>query len=441
MSGQTLADDRDLFQRSLDRVQRAASHANIDPETLVRLSLPRRVLEVAIPVRMDDGTLRMFRGYRVQYDDSRGPFKGGIRFHPQVDLAEVKSLALWMALKCAVVDIPFGGGKGGVEVDPRKLSQAETERLARGYVRAIADVLGVDRDVPAPDVYTNARTMAWMADEYSTVVRRLEPGVITGKPVGRGGSLGRDDATARGGYYVLKEIEQIRSWNPAEISVAIQGFGNAGQHAARLLHSDGYRVVAVSDSRGGIHDPAGLDVPAVIDHKHNNGTLPKLGDALDNGALLELDVDVLVPAALEDQITGDNAGKVRAKVIIELANGPTTAEADAILHDNGALVVPDVLANAGGVTVSWFEWLQNRAGAYWTLEDVHEKLQATMKPQFHAVFERMKRDDVPMRTAAYALALERLGSALNAGGTAADFQRRDDLVRRVTREAERAGGS
>ncbi|MCK5944649.1 MAG: Glu/Leu/Phe/Val dehydrogenase [Planctomycetes bacterium] len=416
------ATSADLFSRSFARVEQAAKHARIDPETLLRMSAPRRTVEVSLPLRMDDGTLRIFRGYRVQYDDVRGPFKGGIRFHPQVDIAEVKSLALWMALKCAVVDIPFGGGKGGVEVDPRKLSTAETERLSRAYVRAIADVIGVDRDVPAPDVYTNSRTMAWMADEYSSVVREHAPGVITGKPVGRGGSLGRDDATGRGGYYVLKEIEAQRDWKPGQTTVAIQGFGNAGQHIAKLLTRDGYKVVAVSDSRGGIHAPEGLDIAAVIEHKNDSRRLPDVGTKLDSGELLELDVDVLVPAALEDQITDKNAAEVKAKVVIELANGPTTGEADKILHDNGVLVVPDVLANAGGVTVSWFEWLQNRAGIYWDLEEVHRKLRTTMQTQYRTLHARMTELDAPMRTAAYAVALERLDRAHGAIGTAKDYR-------------------
>ena len=433
----------DLFCRSLDRVRLAANHATIDPETLLRLSAPRRILEVSIPVRMDDGTLQIFCGYRVQYDDSRGPFKGGIRFHPQVDLAEVKSLALWMALKCAVVDVPFGGGKGGVRVDPRNMSQAELERLSRGYVRAIADVLGVERDVPAPDVYTNARTMAWMADEYSVMMRRLEPGIITGKPVGKGGSLGRDDATARGGYYILLEIAKLRDWKPEEVTVAIQGFGNAGQHAARLLGADGYKIVAVSDSRGGVYAPDGLDAAKAIAHKNDTGTLdvPLGARRITNDELLELDVDVLVPSALEDQLTADNAPNVKAKVIIELANGPTTAEADEILHRQGTLVVPDVLANAGGVTVSWMEWLQNRSGTYWPVSDVHDKLRMRICEQFHAIVARMQQTDVPMRTASYALALERLGSALCAGGSAADFQRAKEPARRAEPRPEKGASA
>ena len=413
----------DLFSRALERLKRAAQHAALDPETLLRLSTPQRVIEVSIPVRMDDGRLRLFRGFRVQYDDSRGPYKGGVRYHPKVDLAEVKSLALWMTLKCAVVDIPFGGGKGGVEVDVHALSFAELERLSRGYVRAIADVIGVDRDVPAPDMYTNARTMAWMTDEFATIVRRQEPGVITGKPVGRGGSLGRDDATGRGGFYVLQEIAALREWRSADIRVAIQGFGNAGQGIARLLHADGYRVVAISDSRGGVFAESGLDIPRAIEFKNAEGKL-LCGDGsreISNAELLELDVDVLVPAALESQLTGENASRVRARVVVELANGPTTAEADARLHEHGILVVPDVLANAGGVTVSWFEWLQNRAGPYWPLEQVHEKLHTTMRDQFRAVHARSQSLGLPMRMAAYALALERLDAALGAGGTAADF--------------------
>ena len=418
--------EADLFERSLQRVMESAEHASVDPEALTRLSMPKLVVETAIPVRMDDGSLQMFRGYRVQYDDSRGPFKGGIRYHPQVDLAEVKSLALWMALKCAVVDIPFGGGKGGIEVDPKKLSNAELERLSRGFVRGIADVIGPDRDVPAPDVYTNAQTMAWMAHEYSLITRKLQPGVITGKPVSRGGSLGRDDATGRGGYYCLKELETLRKWEPEQITVAVQGFGNAGQHCARLLHNDGYKVVAISDSRGGLFCPDGIDIPAAIKHKKEHRTLPEPpgSSKLDSGELLELDVHVLIPAALEDQITSDNVDKVKAKVILELANGPTTGPADDKLHSCGALVIPDVLANAGGVTVSWFEWLQNRSGQYWRLREVHDKLRDVMRAQFGIVHERMHHIGSSMRTAAYALALERLSDSLTAGGTIEVFGNR-----------------
>jgi glutamate dehydrogenase (NADP+) len=421
----------DLYSRSLERMLAAAKNSRIDPEALERLKQPRTILEVSVPVRMDDGTLRIFRGYRVQHDDSRGPFKGGIRYHPQVDLAEVKALALWMTLKCAVVDIPFGGGKGGVEVDPKQLSPRELERLSRGFMRAIADIVGPDRDVPAPDVYTDARTMAWMADEYSLITRKLQPGVITGKPVARGGSKGRDDATGRGGYYCIKEIQTLRKWEPARITVAVQGFGNAGQHCARLLHGDGYRIVAISDSHGGISlaegkAGQGIDIPAAIKHKVASGKLPDIAGAkkVTNEELLALGVDVLIPAALEDQITAKNAKDIKAKVVIELANGPTTGEADAILHQRDVLVVPDVLANAGGVTVSWFEWLQNRSGSYWTEAEVQEKLRKVMNTQFHVVHARMQHDNVPMRAAAYGVALDRLGEALSAGGTREFFGNR-----------------
>jgi glutamate dehydrogenase (NADP+) len=416
----------DLFQRSVARMVEAARHARIDPEALLRLRTPRMVLEVQVPLRMDDGTLRVFRGYRVQHNDARGPFKGGIRYHPKVDLAEVKSLALWMTLKCAVVDIPFGGGKGGIEVDPRQLSVAELERLSRGFVRAIADVIGPDRDVPAPDVYTDARTMYWMADEYAQITRKLQPSVITGKPVGNGGSLGRDDATARGGYYCLQQIAARRQWQHAQIRVAVQGFGNAGMHVATMLAADGYKVVAVTDSRTGVFRAEGLDVPAIAAHKQRTGSLPESagGRRITNEELLTLDVDVLVPAALEEQITAHNAAEVRAKVVLELANGPVTAEADEVLHERGSLVVPDVLANAGGVTVSWFEWLQNRAGDYWSLAQVHERLRQVMTAQFDLVHARMEALRQPMRVAAYVIALERLSAAMTAGGTKAEFERR-----------------
>jgi glutamate dehydrogenase (NADP+) len=416
----------DLYQRSVARMVNAASYARIDPEALLRLRTPRTVLEVSIPLRMDDGSLRILRGFRVQHSDARGPFKGGIRFHPRVDVAEVKSLALWMTLKCAVVDIPFGGAKGGVEVAPHELSLAELERLSRGFVRAIADVIGPDRDVPAPDVYTTPQIMAWMADEYAQLTRRQQPAVITGKPVGIGGSLGRDEATARGGHVCLQQLAALRQWQAARTTVAVQGFGNAGQHIARLLHEEGYRVLAVSDSKGGVFARAGLDVPAVIAHKEQHRSLPDPAGSrrIGNDELLELDVDVLVPAALEDVITADNAGRVRAQVVLELANGPVTAEAEQVLHERGTLVVPDVLANAGGVTVSWFEWLQNRAGEYWPLERVREQLTQVMTAQFALVHRRMETLQQPMRIAAYAVALERLGDALTASGTQADYARR-----------------
>ncbi|MEO1277810.1 MAG: Glu/Leu/Phe/Val dehydrogenase [Planctomycetota bacterium] len=403
----------DVFRdEALPRLDLAAKHSRAKAETVERLRHAERFTEVGIPVQMDDGSTKMFTGFRCRYNTVRGPAKGGIRFHPDVSSAEVRALAFWMTFKCATVGIPLGGGKGGVIVDPRGLSERELERLSRGYMRGMADVLGPDIDVPAPDVYTNATIMGWMSDEFDTIKRGRYPGVITGKPVARGGSLGRDDATARGGFVCLQEIESKRGWNPKDITVAIQGFGNAGQHFARLADSVGYKVVAVSDSRGGIYDENGLDVKATIDTKNDTRRLPEVGRSVTNEELLELDVDVLVPAALENAITRDNAGDVKAKVLIELANGPLTKEADEILAQTDALVVPDILANAGGVTVSYFEWCQNISGYYWNLETVHERLGEIMSSAFNSVYDLMESEGVPMRTACYAHALNRLAEAM-----------------------------
>jgi glutamate dehydrogenase (NADP+) len=409
----------DVFSGALARMRAAAEIVTVHPETLARLSQPKQFLEVSLPVRMDDGSLRVFTGYRCAYDDSRGPAKGGIRFHQDVSIPEVKALAFWMACKCAVVGIPFGGGKGGVIVDPKKLSQSELERLSRAYMHAIAKNVGPATDVPAPDVNTNALIMAWMMDEYNKFTGSIEPGVITGKPVAVGGSLGRDDATARGGFYILRDLEKTLGWDPKAkaIKVAIHGFGNAGQHFAKFVHDVGYKVVAIGDSRGAIANDAGIDVPAAIEHKNKTGALPS-GKAISNAELLELDVDLLVPAAIEDVITTNNAANVRAKVILELANGPVASDADAILQRKNILVIPDILANAGGVTVSYFEWTQNRAGFAWTLEDVHTRLQEIMVREFRGVHALSKAKNCPMRIAAYAHALGRLDAAIRAFGVA-----------------------
>ncbi|MCH5373980.1 MAG: Glu/Leu/Phe/Val dehydrogenase, partial [Planctomycetes bacterium] len=360
--------ESDVFHDAIKRLDAAFEHSSIDEEALQKLKHPRQVLEVSIPVRMDDGSLRIFTGYRVRHDDTRGPTKGGLRYHPDVDLSEVKALAFWMTFKCAVVGLPYGGAKGGVTVNPKELTRMELERLSRGFIAQIADFIGPERDVPAPDVYTNAMIMGWMMDEYSKITRRRTPSVITGKPIQLGGSQGRDDATGRGAYYCIKELEKKRGWEPEEITVAVQGFGNAGQHVAQLLHADGYRVVAVSDSRGGIYKEEGFDVPSLIHHKNEMRTLAAVycegsvcekvdADTITNEDLLELDVDMLIPAALENQITSDNAKKIKAKVIVEVANGPISSDGDEILKKNdGVLIIPDILANAGGVTVSYFEW-------------------------------------------------------------------------------------
>ena len=424
--------DHDVFQDAIRRLDRASQFAQIDPEAVERLKHPKQVLEVSIPVRMDDGSLRIFTGYRVRHDDTRGPTKGGIRYHPGVDLSEVKALAFWMTFKCAVVGLPFGGAKGGVIVNPKELSRMELERLTRGFIEQIADFIGPETDVPAPDVYTNAMIMGWMMDEYSKIHRRRTPAVITGKPIPLGGSVGREDATGRGAYYCIKELESQRGWKPQDIRVAVQGFGNAGQHVVRLLHADGYRVVAVSDSTGGIYRDDGFDVPSLIHMKNDSRRLKAMycegsvcqavaADAITNAQLLELNVDLLIPAALENQITSENAERIQAPVVVEVANGPVTSAADKVLNAKGTLIVPDILANAGGVTVSYFEWVQNRAGYYWTLDQVQQRLHEIMSGQFHAVHELMTERQIDMRTAAYALALSRIGEAIESQGTVRYF--------------------
>lgn len=421
-----------IFADAIRRLDRAFQYAQMEEETLERLKHPMAILQVSIPVRMDDGSLQIFDGYRVRHNDTRGPTKGGIRYHPDVDLDEVKALAFWMTFKCAVVGVPFGGAKGGVAVHPKDLSRLELERLSRGFIRQMGDFIGPDVDILAPDMYTNAMVMGWMTDEYSKMRRQHAPAVITGKPIPLGGSLGRDDATGRGTYYCIKEIERRKGWNPRAIRVAIQGFGNSAQPVARLLHEDGYRVVAVSDSKGGVYRAEGLDVPSLIYFKNEsrqlkavycNGTLCEAVEAtkISNAELLELDVDLLIPAALENQITAENVERVQASVIVEVANGPTTSEADAVLVHRNILVIPDILANAGGVTVSYFEWTQNKQGFYWPLEEVHQRLEAIMTREFRAIYELAEQLQIDMRTAAYVHALNRIGSAIEAHGTQSYF--------------------
>lgn len=413
----------------LARLDKAAEFAKIHPEAVERLKHPKSSLEVSLPVRMDSGELRIFTGYRVRYNDVRGPTKGGIRFSPSVTEQEVMNLAFWMTLKCAIMGLPFGGGKGGVIVDTKELSKMELERLSRSYINHIADFIGPDVDIPAPDMYTNPMIMGWMMDEYSSIKRQYTPAVITGKPIPLGGSKGRDEATARGAYYVIKQLEKEKGWAPENMRVAVQGFGNAGQHMANLLYQDGYKVVAVSDSKGGVLQADGLNIPDVIaaknkirdDHAaYGKAQLCDLIDAsacITNENLLELDVDILIPAALEDQIHKGNAEKIQARYIIEAANGPTTIEADEILNKKGVLVVPDIFANGGGVTVSYFEWVQNRAGMYWGLEKVRKRLQATMIKEYHNITTIMKKYGTDMRTAAYIHGLNRHAEAITALGT------------------------
>lgn len=415
----------DLLGLALVRLDEAAAHLNIDPDVIEKLKFARETAKVRLMIRMDDGSRKSFLAWRCRYDDTRGPTKGGIRFHPDSTADEVEALAFWMTFKCAVMNLPYGGGKGAVQVDPRKLSKAELERLSRAYVQAFARIIGPDRDIPAPDVYTNSMIMGWMADEYAQIVGHAVPAVITGKPIALGGSLGRGDATARGGYYLLRHLADDLKLQKS-LRVAVQGFGNAGQYIARLLASDGHRIVAVSDSSGGVRCDDGLDVERLIATKAAGASVASLagGDGItpvSGDELVGVDCDVLVPAALENMIHAGNAGSVRARVILELANGPVTPEADALLEAKGVLVLPDILANAGGVTVSYFEWVQNRQGYYWTVSEIHDRLRAIVEAEGRAIWTISKEKQVTMRTAAYVHALGRLAEAIEAHGTQSFF--------------------
>jgi glutamate dehydrogenase/leucine dehydrogenase len=382
------------------------------------LSHPKEYMEVSIPVKMDNGKIKVFKGYRVHYNDARGPCKGGIRYHPNVSVDEVKALAAWMTWKCSLVNIPYGGSKGGIIVDPKGMSQGELERLSRGYIRGMFNFIGPMKDIPAPDVYTNAQVMAWMADEYSKLAGHYEPAVITGKPVELGGSLGRDKATGRGLVYVGRETMKYMKMNPRKTTVAIQGFGNLGTFAAQDLYRMGAKIVAVSDSKGGIYKKEGLNPEVVMKHKDKTKSVINFPGAknISNEELLEMNVDLLIPAALENVITAKNAARVKAKVILEGANGPTTPEADAILERNGVIVIPDILANAGGVTVSYFEWVQNLSGYYWTEDDVNRKMDALLTAAFNGMVKIAKQYKVSMRKGAYLIAVKRVVDAMKLKG-------------------------
>ncbi|MCG7316798.1 Glu/Leu/Phe/Val family dehydrogenase [Brevibacillus laterosporus] len=376
------------------------------------LKEPLRVLTVRIPVRMDNGDTKVFTGYRAQHNDAVGPTKGGIRFHPEVTEDEVKALSIWMSLKAGIVDLPYGGGKGGIICDPREMSFPELERLSRGYVRAISQLVGPTKDIPAPDVFTNSQIMAWMMDEYSCIREFDSPGFITGKPIALGGSHGRETATAKGVTICIREAAKKLGINLEGARVVVQGFGNAGSYLSKFMHDAGAKVVGISDAYGALYDPNGLDIDYLLDRRDSFGTVTKLfTNTISNKELLELDCDILVPAAIENQITAENAHNIKASIVVEAANGPSTLEATKILTERGILLVPDVLASSGGVTVSYFEWVQNNQGYYWTEEEVEEKLERVMVRSFENVYQTSQTRRVNMRLAAYMVGARKMAEA------------------------------
>jgi glutamate dehydrogenase (NAD(P)+) len=398
--------------------KQAAERLKLDDGMQAILSTPKRALTVSIPVRMDDGKYKVFTGHRVAHNMSRGPAKGGIRFHPDVTIDEVKALASWMTWKCACLDLPFGGGKGGVAVDTHKLSEGERERLTRRYTSEILPLIGPDKDIPAPDVYTDPQVMAWIMDTYSMTHGTTSLGVVTGKPLALGGSKGRDKATARGVQFTLREACKARKMRIKGSTVAVQGYGNAGSHMATLLHAEGAKVVAVSDSHGGVLNPKGLDPARLQAHKTKGQSLNTFpnGKSITNKQLLELKVDILVPAALENQITSNNAARIQAKIIAEAANGPTTPVADEILFKRGRTVIPDILANAGGVTVSYFEWVQDFSSFFWDEDEVDKRLEVYMKRAFQSVAATAAKHKCSLRGGAYVLAVDRVAEATRVRG-------------------------
>jgi len=402
------------FEVSLKQLENAAKHIDVDRDFLDVLKRPKRILTVNIPVRMDNGKIKVFQGFRSQYNDARGPTKGGIRFHPDVSLDEVKALSAWMTWKCAVVDIPFGGAKGGIICNPKEMSKGEVERLSRGFIQAISDFIGPEKDIPAPDVYTNPQIMAWMMDEFSKIKGYNVPGVITGKPVELFGSKGREKATGFGVYFVANEMIKYKRQKMRGMKIAIQGFGNLGHFAAEKFDEAGAILIAVSDSGGGIYSDKGIDYKKVMEHKNKTGSVRGFpgSDEITNEKLLEIDCDILVPAALEGVINEKNADRIGAKIIVEGANGPTTPEADEILIKKGIDIVPDILANAGGVTVSYFEWVQNLQNYYWEEGEVVQKMEAILKKSFNNIIKEKEKHKTDMRTASYILAIERVLSSM-----------------------------
>jgi glutamate dehydrogenase len=406
------SEKNDVLKSTQTVIHLALDKLGYPEEVYELLKEPIRMLTVKIPVRMDDGKVKVFTGYRAQHNDAVGPTKGGIRFHPNVTEKEVKALSIWMSLKCGIVDLPYGGGKGGIICDPRDMSFRELERLSRGYVRAISQIVGPSKDIPAPDVFTNSQIMAWMMDEYSRIDEYNSPGFITGKPLVLGGSHGRETATAKGVTICIHEAAKKKGIKLEGARVVVQGFGNAGSFLAKFMHDAGAKVIGISDAYGGLHDEDGLDIDYLLDRRDSFGTVTKLfNNTITNQELLELDCDILVPAAIENQITEKNAHNIRASIVVEAANGPTTLDATKILTERGILLVPDVLASSGGVTVSYFEWVQNNQGYYWTEEEVEEKLEKILVNSFNNVYETSQTRRVDMRLAAYMVGVRKMAEA------------------------------
>ncbi len=408
------------WQQAMAQLDRAAAKMKIDPMVVERLRHCKRILTVSIPIRMDDGSFKVFEGYRIQHNIDRGPAKGGIRYHPQVSLDEVKALAFWMTMKCAVVNLPYGGAKGGIICDPSKMSLAELERLTRRYTSEISIIIGPDKDIPAPDVNTNDQVMSWIMDTYSMTIGYSCPGVVTGKPIEAGGSLGRKEATGRGVFYVARELVKAQGKDLKNMTIAVQGFGNVGSNAAKIFHENGSKIVAVSDVNGGLYDEKGLDIPDLISYAANNkGSIASYPKAkhIPIDTFVEVPCDILIPAAMENQITSLNADKVKAKYIVEGANGPTSGEADRILRERGIWVIPDILANSGGVTVSYFEWVQDIQAYFWNEDDVNHRLQDIITKAFKEIYAMAQKENVDLRLAAFMVGLNRLAKTVKLRGT------------------------
>lgn len=406
-----------VFETAKEQIRRACEKLGVDNGYYEILKQPKRIMEVSFPVKMDDGSIKVFTGYRSQHDDTLGPAKGGVRYHPSVTMDEVKALSMWMTMKCSVVGVPFGGGKGGINCNPKELSTGEIERITRGYIRGIAPIIGSEKDIPAPDVYTNQQVMAWMLDEFSKVKGFTDYGVVTGKPLILGGSVGRNEATATGCYITIREALKKLNIRVSEAKVVIQGFGNAGFNLATILHGAGAKIVGISDSKGGLYNEDGLDPKQLQMVKEQKGSVVYgAGKEISNKELLELKCDVLIPAALENQITEDNAHNINAKIVAEAANGPTSVKAGEILYSREILVIPDILASAGGVTVSYFEWVQNNMSYYWDAEEVNQKLENKMVAAFEKIYQVHLAKHVDMREAAYMVAIDRVVEGLKLRG-------------------------